>query len=664
MMRWLALSITLSITLSLFLLASTAAQATPTIRALFVGIDQYQYSTKQVEQATFNDLRGAVADAEQIKAALRAAYGLDLDQAHADRCETSNAVSITLINRCASWQKIVDALNAQIAASKPGDTLIFYYAGHGSQIADDQAFVEASGYFSTIMPSDARNPKDPAAGDLLDDDINKLIRIANARGVIVVTIFDSCFSGAGTRGSGTGDDYQGENRGVKPLNLRPAPHALTKLKAIGPGGGYRVHFAASDQDEESREVARDGVVNGVFTTALSQALVEMPHATFGDIATATRLKVQKSGHDKQHPRAEGALQATLGGAARSVALFDVTLAGDQAQLAAGSLLGMTVGSKFALFDGDTAALADAPQPLATATITALDAYSARLTLSAPLSAPITRLRAREIKHAYAEQLLSISVDHADQPEMAGLVAALGAIPFVRIAPAAPFRLYRVERNDPPTISLAAQDGTFLSGLGDPRAAEFPQRLRAALLTLYNVQRILALPAITDEAAQISFCVANDTAYDIRDCPGTAGKQRHLRMNADVLLTVANMSPISRFLYLLVIDDRYGITMVVPTEGGEDPKIEEGRAQRPEMQFDSAGLYRFVTITSTTPIDVKSLQQAALRFSYGGECDPQIEAPGACQASSLAGRGGAAPAVGEWTITVDDATVEREGNTRP
>ncbi len=663
MKRWLFLF--------LALMCTARADAAPTIRGLFVGIDHYRFSDAHVQGAGFGDLRGAVADTRQIKAALRAAYGLDLDEPGSGTCESSNAVSITLTDTCATWKKIVEALNRQIAASRPGDTLIFYFAGHGSRLADDQQFVEASGYFSTILPTDARDPGAAAANDLLDDDINTFIQIANARGVIVVTIFDSCFSGAGTRGTLVGDAKpdERENRGVKVLHLKPVRRELTRLEAVGPGGGYRVHFAASDADEESREVMRDGQVNGVFTKALSQVLVEMPRATFGDIATAARLKVLQAGQNRQHPRAEGQLQASMGGGARDVALFDAALEGDHVRIAAGSLLGLTRGSRFALFDGDTAALADGASPLTLGTVDGLDAWSANLALDTPLSGSIARLRARETSHAFALQSLSVGLPDAGMPTSAQLEAALKAVPFVRIDAAAPFRLVAGDGSTGRTVSLAAMDRTLLANLGQDTDPGFAQRLRAALLTLYNAQRILALPAKTASEAQISFCIAHDLTYDIRSCPGSTGTSsvgsgRRLQVNRDALLTVSNMSPVPRYLYVLVIDDRFGITMVVPTHGGEDPKITEGGTQRPVLRFDSPGLYRFVTIASTEPIAVKTLQQSALRRDYTAQCDPQIEGASECLIARQGNRGGAAPQIGEWTITVEDATAGREGEKAP
>ena len=48
---------------AILILVAIPAQAAPTIRGLFVGIDKYRYSRDHVANADFNDLKGAVADA-------------------------------------------------------------------------------------------------------------------------------------------------------------------------------------------------------------------------------------------------------------------------------------------------------------------------------------------------------------------------------------------------------------------------------------------------------------------------------------------------------------------------------------------------------------------------------------------------------------------------
>ncbi|HEX4873928.1 MAG TPA: hypothetical protein VFV06_03415, partial [Sphingorhabdus sp.] len=92
-----------------------AAQQT---RAVFVGIDSYAFSRTTTDGASFNDLRGAVADTIRFKNLMREVYRLELDRTPQGSCpDTLHPVSITLLNQCATRQAILDALNRMVDAS-------------------------------------------------------------------------------------------------------------------------------------------------------------------------------------------------------------------------------------------------------------------------------------------------------------------------------------------------------------------------------------------------------------------------------------------------------------------------------------------------------------------------------------------------------------------
>ena len=84
---------------------------------------------------------------------------------------------------------------------------MFYFSGHGGRIPDT-ANQQLSGFSSTIVPYDARDPALAAnkAGDIFDNELRLLIDAASARGVNVLTIFDSCHSGTATRDPVFGED--------------------------------------------------------------------------------------------------------------------------------------------------------------------------------------------------------------------------------------------------------------------------------------------------------------------------------------------------------------------------------------------------------------------------------------------------------------------------
>jgi hypothetical protein len=136
-------------------------------RALCIGIDAYDAPYA---------LAGCVNDARDWAAALRA-LGFD---------------SSVLLNADATRQGILDAVTGLVASSRPGDVVVFQYAGHGTRVPDVDGD-EVNGRDSALCPIDF------AAGRfLIDDDIRRVLqRVPD--GVNLTCFFDCCHSGTITR---------------------------------------------------------------------------------------------------------------------------------------------------------------------------------------------------------------------------------------------------------------------------------------------------------------------------------------------------------------------------------------------------------------------------------------------------------------------------------
>ncbi|WP_176399802.1 caspase family protein [Novosphingobium sp. B 225] len=637
------------------LLMSAPALASPVTRALFVGIDKYLHSKSRVPSADFADLRGAVADSMLMKYALERALQVTFDQPVADSCESRNLLSVTLTDRCATRAAILAALTERVRASARGDTVIFYFAGHGSTVADDQEFDQAGGYNSTLLPADARKPGAPVSNDIYDREIRGLIDVANVRGVNVITVFDSCNSGTAARG------FRGEgmSRGVKGIQAKAGKMWVPDLPASGSGGGYRVHFGAARDDEEAREVTLGGSVNGVFTTAFTQALLARPDATFGDLVTTIRLKLERDGVKRQYPQAEGQLAASFGGTTGRAALFDARPQGQRVVLGAGRLLGMSLGSKFALYDSQRAALDPNGAPLASGAIVELADGQATLQLDAPPASPLgNRLIARETAHVWGSDRLKVSVSEAVPRAQSRLIKALSGLGFVEMVPAGDpgeLNLLRYGGTEEGPVELYARDGSGLATLGEVSDAQFADRLRTALLAIYKARRLIALPTRSSKDAELALCISTKLDHPVQVCPEPEGQLRQFAVDVPVVLTLTNNAEAARYMAVLVIDDKYGITQLIPTGQGQDVAMAGGAQQRPpRFKFDSSGLYRFVIFASDAPINVATLEQAPLRFNYAQPCDPETED---CTAKANTARDGAIPVLGNWTITVEDALIE-------
>jgi metacaspase-1 len=142
--------------------------------ALLVGINDYP--------GTQNDLSGCVNDITNVYDILVKYFGF----ASAD---------ITLLsNKRATKTAILDALKSLIARGQEGDTLVFQYSGHGSQVRDTEGDELSDGQDEIICPYDFNWD----SGFIKDDDFAALFA-GMEKGIHLEVILDSCHSGTGTR---------------------------------------------------------------------------------------------------------------------------------------------------------------------------------------------------------------------------------------------------------------------------------------------------------------------------------------------------------------------------------------------------------------------------------------------------------------------------------
>jgi metacaspase-1 len=207
-----------------------------------------------------------------------------------------------------------------IDGAKKGDVLVFYYSGHGSQVADLN-HDDLDGKDETICPHDFAT-----AGMIKDDDFRDLLTGLPA-GVNLDILLDSCHSGTGTREIAAMDaapeDQSVAYRYVEPpidwgyfLEVNPtAPmRGLFKPKAkaeettrepvIVPGLNH-VLWAGCRDYQTSAEAPIGGVWRGVFTYCYCKAL-----RGAGTTITRSRLDTQVSTDIKklgygQVPQLEG-----------------------------------------------------------------------------------------------------------------------------------------------------------------------------------------------------------------------------------------------------------------------------------------------------------------------------------------------------------------------
>ncbi|HPE70743.1 MAG TPA: caspase family protein [Candidatus Competibacter sp.] len=276
--------------LGVLLALPASAPAPAATLGLVVGIDQYRYKPP---------LKGAVNDARDIQAALTAVGVKDI---------------VLLLNEQASRQAIEAAWKRQVAKAKPGDTLIFTYAGHGGQEPERAPGSEADGKDEALLLSGFREIRPGNGQRIVDDDLNRWFRDASALNIIFVA--DACYSGTLTRsidpraaflGSRTIGDYGP----IQDDELPPPAVATAGRPPLDAQLLPNVTFlAASRENEITPEFVIEGRPRGALSWAFAQALRGAADANRDRKLTREELRgyvdetVRMYAEFRQHPKFE------------------------------------------------------------------------------------------------------------------------------------------------------------------------------------------------------------------------------------------------------------------------------------------------------------------------------------------------------------------------
>ncbi len=243
-----------------FFAALAASSATAAQRALIVGIDRYappaadrRPAAGETGRRAWTDLEGAVNDARALREILLARYGFRDEDV------------VLLVNEQATREEILKRFAGHLVApSAPGDLALFFFAGHGSQVANSGS-AEPDRMDESLVPADSRL----GAPDLRDKELRALFNRALDRGAKLVAMLDCCHSGSGSRGAAP-------MAAVRALPLDPRD--VADAGAAGPAPearGALVLAAAQDYQAASEAYERQGdhyVTHGAFSLAMLDVL--------------------------------------------------------------------------------------------------------------------------------------------------------------------------------------------------------------------------------------------------------------------------------------------------------------------------------------------------------------------------------------------------------
>ena len=143
-------------------------------KALLIGINYFKQK---------GELRGCLEDVKNVNEFLKRTYGFP-----------SNNIMILTDDqkdpsKIPTKQNMLNGMAWLVQNAQPGDSLFFHYSGHGGSVADASGD-EDDGFDETICPVDYKK-----AGQIVDDDMHKILVKPLQKGVKLTVIFDSCHSG-------------------------------------------------------------------------------------------------------------------------------------------------------------------------------------------------------------------------------------------------------------------------------------------------------------------------------------------------------------------------------------------------------------------------------------------------------------------------------------
>ena len=337
--------------LALLLSIPAAAQEKPQIRALMVGVGAYQ------NPDAWSPLDGPPKDVARLKKTLQDRFGTP-----EERLTVLPEESATRDNIQAALQKLVDD-------AQPGETVIFYYAGHGFATENRQPPAgavyekydpEDDGLDECLVAGDATKPDSPdfaekvVRDDFFEAVLEKAVKKVRPGGDgpgSVIFMFDSCHSGTISRSAKALGKVERTNLKYRSAPKPPKQNNPAILEASRHGAGSKgwVVLSACGPRQTAKEDPSHG---GDFTNALVTALEDPrlgPDSTYHDLM---RLISATPYFYDQNPVSEGDRDLVLfGGKAkpREASISVVQVRGNQVVLDRGQLLGLTPGTKIGLY---------------------------------------------------------------------------------------------------------------------------------------------------------------------------------------------------------------------------------------------------------------------------------------------------------------------------
>ncbi|WP_414527762.1 caspase family protein [Nodularia chucula] len=244
--------------------AQAVSASTPRKLALLIGINNYQ---------TVANLKGSITDIYLQRELLIHRFGF-----HPQDILLVSDESDIKPTRAGILQAVEEHL---IQQAKPGDTVVYHFSGHGSQVFDQHSPL-LENLNSTFVPSDRTISvvnNQPQVSDITGKTLFLLMSAINTENLTVV--LDSCYAGGGKRGNLTirstpgGKQYtpshlelEYQQKWLSHLNISPTELEQRRQQGIAKG----IVIAAARNNQVAAEAYLDDFVTGAFTYLMTQYL--------------------------------------------------------------------------------------------------------------------------------------------------------------------------------------------------------------------------------------------------------------------------------------------------------------------------------------------------------------------------------------------------------
>jgi len=205
-----------------------------------------------------------------------------------------------LLNEKATYENMKDAICLWLKQALSEDTVIIYFAGHGSPDSPDSP----DNLF--LLPHDVKYDRISVTGFPMWDIESALKRFIKSKKVVIIT--DACHSG------GVGQSFDMVRRAGRGMKVNPISTGFSKLSQVSDGVCV---ITASDEKQYSQESQKWGGGHGVFTYFLLKGLNgeadynNSNSVTLGELTSYVSQEVRRATKNAQSPLVAGRYDPAL-----------------------------------------------------------------------------------------------------------------------------------------------------------------------------------------------------------------------------------------------------------------------------------------------------------------------------------------------------------------